>query len=70
MKRFNFIQNSMKEDENGQFLDISNCVICTDENMYMGGNMDILNKQIQEKTHYDGPFNVMIIMEETELKKI
>ncbi len=68
MKRFNFINNLMKEHPNGEFLDLTNCMICSQDNMYLGDDMDNLNKQIQQKSLNDGPFSVMIIFKEKKYK--
>lgn len=43
---------------------LQDCIICEQENMFLGDPLDGLNEQIQEQIKNDGPFDVMIILKE------
>ncbi len=50
----------LKEDENGNLVDITDCIIAQQDNMMLGDSLDNLNDQIQVKSN--DIFDVMIIM--------
>ena len=58
----------LKEDENGNLVDITDCIIAQQDNMMLGDPLDNLNDQIQKQIESDDVFDVMIIMRKKDGK--
>ena len=56
----------LKEDENGNLVDIEDCIIAQQDNMMIGDSLDGLNEQIQKQIKDDDLFDVMIIMKKVD----
>ncbi len=51
-----------EDKEDGEWVNVEDCIIVQQDNMMMGDPLDNLNDQTQKQVKSDGIFDVMIIM--------